>query len=95
MNTKDLLLKNLSSRGFIYYPEMKRLMSKKETAEISSVCVVEMSDDNKCRVYFSETDLLNDSEAKEDKYFAYDSGSILRYIESILSSDNTTIKLAA
>ena len=96
MNTKDLLLTNLSSKGFIYYPEMKRLMSKTETADKSSVCIVEMNDDRKCRVYFSETEISSSNEAfLSDVCMDYVVDSIISYIYKVTTKQSLFLKLTA
>ncbi len=96
MNTKDLLLTNLSSKGFIYYPEMKRLMSKTETADKSSVCIVEMNDDRKCRVYFSETEISSSNEEfLSDVCMDYDVDAIISYINKVTTKQSLFLKLAA
>ncbi len=79
---KDLLLQELTSKGFIYYPGMKRLMHKTESAEKSSVTVIEMSNDKECRVFFSSKD-NNTAEYTDNRLFGYDVDTILRYLNKL------------
>ncbi|MGL4293645.1 MAG: hypothetical protein ACRCSQ_08735 [Bacteroidales bacterium] len=93
MNTvKDLLLSKLTATGFIYYPEMKRLMFKKEIGGHSEVIVVEFH--NECRVFFS---LKNNTEKEytQDRNFCYNADQILNHVESLLLEGSTEIKIAA
>jgi hypothetical protein len=90
---KDLLLSELTSEGFIYYPEIKRLMHKIDNTTVSEVIVVEMNQDNTCRVYFSkDTNSNNVSQISEDKFFDYDFEKIITYINALptdMVSNNT------
>lgn len=92
--TKDLLLNKLTATGFMYYPEMKRLMFKKELSQHSEVIVIELDKDKECRVYFS----IQDEGSKEytnDRKFCYNADQILTYVENILLGDSTKSKIAA
>lgn len=93
MNTaKDLLLNKLTATGFMYYPEMKRLMFKKELNNFSEVIVVEL--DKECRVYFS----IKNENAKEytnDRKFCYNADTIINYVENLLLTGSTESKIAA
>lgn len=96
MNTaKDLLLHTLTAKGFIYYPEMKRLMLKSETANNSMVTVIEMNEENQCRFYFCQTDLKTFMTEKEDTTFSYDASLILNHLINISESTFPAIKIAA
>ncbi|MDO5571319.1 MAG: hypothetical protein Q4F97_07615 [Bacteroidales bacterium] len=103
---KDLLLSELTSKGFIYYPELKRLMHKVESSNDSEVTIVEMNQDNLCRVYFSKnTDTDNVKQISEDKSFDYDFNKIVSFINalptnfvsqnSFLASNLSKVKTAA
>ena len=92
--TKDLLLNKLTATGFMYYPEMKRLMFKKEISQHSEVIVVELDKDKECRVYFS----IQNEGSKEytnDQKFCYNAEQILNYVENLLLEGSTECKIAA
>ncbi|MEG0948094.1 MAG: hypothetical protein RR212_13730 [Bacteroidales bacterium] len=92
--TKDLLLNKLTATGFMYYPEMKRLMFKKEISQHSEVIVVELDKDKECRVYFS----IQNEGSKEytnDRKFCYNAEQILNYVENLLVEGSTECKIAA
>ena len=89
MNTvKDLLLSNLTEKGFTYYPSMKRLMLKSEGQE-SKVIVLEMNEDDKCRVYFD-----NNTNTVDQK-LSYNLEAILSYVKGLLNDNTTNFRFAA
>ena len=95
MNTvKDLLLSKLTATGFMYYPEMKRLMFKKEISGHSEVIVVELDKEKECRVYFS---LQNEGfkSHTEDRKFCYNAEQILNHVETLLLEGSSEFKIAA
>ncbi|MEG1615722.1 MAG: hypothetical protein RR202_00390 [Bacteroidales bacterium] len=93
---KDLLLSELTSKGFIYYPELKRLMLKNEMGQISMVTVIEMNDETKCRVYFSQNDANADlKDYTDDRSFSYDAEQILNYVQNVAGSAHAATKFAA
>lgn len=81
---KDLLLHELTSMGFIYYPAMKRLMHKTETAGKSTVTVIQMDDDKKCQVFFSISDAnVGLKDYTDSRMFGYDVETILGFLNRV------------
>lgn len=84
MNTfKDIILNKLCATGFIYYPDMKRLMLKKENKNYSVVIVIELN--QTCQIFFSQKK-ETEKEYSQHNSFAYNIEQILSHVEGIRES---------
>ncbi|MGL4993013.1 MAG: hypothetical protein ACRC6R_02585 [Bacteroidales bacterium] len=88
MNLQGLLIRELNTLGFIYYPSVKRSMRKAQSTDFYSTTIVELSENGDCTVILSTLTGSNESNksSNEVRQFNLKSNASINDVTDFITS---------